>query len=83
MSNHDNLTLERLRLWRQIYTLLNELQDRLYDWYESDPAIEDLLNRLCRLPPYHQQLVLPFMTTDFPTNPVQKPCPLCQIKKWP
>ena len=83
MTNHNQNTLERLRLWRQIETLLNELQDRLYDWYESDPSLEDLYNRLCRNPPYHQQLLLPFMNQYYPLIPVPKPCPFCQIRKWP
>lgn len=80
---NDKYTLERLRLWRQIETLVNEIQDLIYDWYENDPTLEDFHNRLCRNSPYHQQLVLPFITNDYPPNPVQKPCPLCQIRRWP
>ena len=82
MTN-DQYTLERLRLWRQIETLVNELQNLIYAWYENDPTLEDFHNRLCRLNPYHQQLVLPFISNHYPPNPVQKPCPLCQIRRWP
>ena len=83
MTNDNQYTLQRLRLWRQIETLVNELQDRLYEWYECDPSLEDLYNRLCRNPPYHQQLVLPFMTKHHPPNPLPNICPLCQIRRWP
>ena len=83
MTQHDPFTLQRLRLWLQIETLLNELQDRLYDWYDNDPTLQDLYNRLYRISPHNQQLSLPFMTDFHPPNSVQEPCPLCQIKKWP
>lgn len=83
MTNDNQHTLERLRLWRQIETLVNELQDLIFDWYDNDPTIEDLHNHLCRFPPYQQQLVLPFITNHYPHNPVPKTCPLCQIRSWP
>ena len=83
MSDDNQNTLHRLRLWRQIETLLNELQDRLYEWYECDPSLEDLYNRLCRNAPYHHQLLLPFMNQYYPPNPPKKTCPLCQIRRWP
>jgi len=38
MTNDNQYTLERLRLWRQIETLVNELQDLIYDWYDNDPC---------------------------------------------
>jgi hypothetical protein len=83
MTDDNQLVLERLRLWRQIQTLLNELQDRLYDWYDTQPEIDDLYNRLSRTPPYHQQLLLPFMDPFYPPTIPQKPCPLCLIRRWP
>lgn len=83
MTYNDQDTLQRLRLWRQIDTLLNELQDRLYEWYDSDPALEDLYNRLRRIHPYSQQLLLPFMTDFHPHNELPKRCPLCLTKNWP
>jgi hypothetical protein len=46
MSDDNQFVLERLRLWRQIETLLNELQDRLYDWYDTQPEIDDIYKRL-------------------------------------
>lgn len=82
MTN-DQYTLERLRLWRQIETLVNELQNLIHDWYENDPILDDTHNRLFRNSPYHLQLELPFITRDYPPNPVQNPCPLCQIRRWP
>ena len=83
MSDDKQLVLERLRLWRQIETLLNELQDRLYDWYDTQPEIDDLYKRLSRNPPDHQQLLLPFMNQFNTPNSPQKPCPLCLIRRWP
>jgi hypothetical protein len=83
MTNDNQCTLQRLRLWRQIETLVNELQDLIYDWYDNDPTIEEFYNRLSRNPPYHHQLLLPFFSNDYSPNPVQKTCPLCQIRRWP
>ena len=80
----DQYTLQRLRLWKQIETLVFELQTLIYDWHDNDPSLEDLYNRLYRNTPQQQlQLVLPFISYDSPPNPIQKPCPLCQIRTWP
>jgi hypothetical protein len=83
MTCHDQDTLYRLRLWRQIDTLVNELQDRLYEWYDSDPDLDDLYNRLRRSYPHSKQLLLPFMTVCHTPNELPQNCPLCQTKKWP
>ena len=83
MTQHDHFALQRLRIWIQIETLLNELQDRLHDWYDTDSSLQDLYNRLYRIYPYNQQLLLPFMADFHPTNSLQESCPFCQIKKWP
>lgn len=83
MNYNDQYTLQRLRLWRQIDTLVNELQDLLYEWYDCDPSLEDLFCRLRRYYPYSKQLLLPFMTDLHLPNSSHEPCPLCQVKKWP
>ena len=83
MSDDNYFVLERLRLWKQIEALLNELQDRLYDWYDYQPELEHLYKRLLRSPPYHQQLLLPFTNPYYAPDKPQKPCPLCLIRRWP
>jgi hypothetical protein len=83
MSDDNQFVLERLRLWRQIETLLSELQEHLYDWYDYQPELDDLRKRLLHSPPYHQQLLLPFINQYYAPDKPQNPCPLCLIRRWP
>ena len=83
MHDHPLNALERLRAWRQIDALLNELIDLIWHWREHDLQLELAFN--CRRRSIsHRQLNFSFVhhNPDRP-NRAQPPCPLCQAREWP